>query len=97
MKNEPLCRNSPPNVVGEVQAACRAARAPRLWPISTGRPRVANASASAGTTRVVSARAYAGLAAYRLLRRGPGLTSATRIGGRVRLAIIAPAYAVSAP
>ena len=38
-------------------------------------------SRSAGTSRWQSARAYAGFAAYRLLR-APGATSATRIGGR---------------
>ena len=51
MKNEPLCRRSPPNVAGAVHAACRAASAPRLCPMSTGRPIVATCSVSAGTRR----------------------------------------------
>ena len=65
--------------------------------MSTGRPIVATCSVSAGTRRELSAREYAGLAAYRLLRRGPGLTRAMRNGGSVPAAIIAPAYAVSPP
>ena len=83
VKKEPDCSIRPAKVPGVVQAACRAASAPRLWPSSTGRSEVANASVTAGSTSPTSVAAYAGLAAYRLSRHGPGLRSATRRGGRV--------------
>ena len=89
MKKDPLWRNSPENTPGEVQAACSAASAPRLWPISTGATGLGQVFARNGTTWSTRVAAYAGLAAYRSLR-APGASRATRIRGRRPAAIAAP-------
>ena len=96
MKNEPLCRNSPPKVSGWFHAACRAASAPRLWPMSTGRRSLGYCRISLDTAVPPSFEGYAGLAAYRS-SRGPGASSATRIAGSSPAPTSAATYVVSRP
>ncbi len=62
VKNDPDWSSRPPNVPGDVHAACSAATPPRLCPVSTGRWSVGRTSSSRGSTCRVSAVAYAGLA-----------------------------------
>ena len=68
MKNEPDWRNSPPNASGWFHAACRAASAPRLCPISTGLWSLGYWRSSRVTAVPPSLDGYAGLAAYRSSR-----------------------------
>ena len=90
MKKLPDCRNRAPNVPGARRWVTSIASAPRLAPMPTGSPSTGTASRRPGMTSTYSAREYSADAEYHS-SRGPGESSATRCGGSVPAAIMAPA------